>query len=66
MSVKTASVFTCDKCRFTEHGLEDAYEVPLDWLTIRISKNVSAATANDIHICPTCKYDDVITLWETI
>lgn len=66
MSVKTASVFTCDMCKSTDYGIEDCYDVPLDWLTIRISKNVTASTADDLHICSSCKYNDVITLWETI
>jgi hypothetical protein len=66
MSFKAATVFTCDMCKSTDHGIEDCYDVPLEWMTIRMSKNVSASAADDLHICPNCKYNDLITLWDTI
>ena len=66
MSVKTQDVFTCDLCKTKDFGIENGYDVPLDWLTIRMSKNITATTADDLHICPSCKYEDLISLWEKI
>lgn len=66
MSLVTASVFTCDLCKTKDYGVDGAFDVPLDWLTIRISKMVTAAAADDLHICPNCKYEDLVSLWEKI
>ena len=66
MSIKTATVFTCDMCGTTTHSIEGTYDTPLEWFTIRISKNVTAATADDLHICDSCQYEAVETLWKTI
>lgn len=66
MSMARAEVFTCDLCKTKDYGVEGAYDVPLDWFTIRISKYVSAGAADDLHICPSCKYEDLISLWEKI
>jgi hypothetical protein len=66
MSVKTASVFTCNYCGITDHGIEDAYDVPLEWFTIRISKNVSASAADDLHVCSNCQYENISNLWANI
>ncbi len=66
MSVKTSSVFTCDLCKTKDFGEDGAYDVPLDWFTIRISKYVTAGTADDLHLCPSCKYESVTDLWEKI
>lgn len=66
MSIQVMDVYRCDKCKTTDTNPEGSFEVPLDWLTIRISRLTSASVADDLHICPNCKYDDLITLWETI
>lgn len=66
MSVKTMDVFTCNACGQKDFGIDGGYDVPLDWLTIRMSKNITATTADDLHICPSCKYTDLVDLWETI
>lgn len=66
MSIKTATVFTCNYCGATETGLENCYDTPLEWFTIRISKNISAGTADDLHICSSCQYCTVEELWREI
>jgi len=66
MSIKTATVFTCDSCGKTEHSVEGCYDTPLEWFTIRISKNITASTADDLHVCPSCAYCTVEELWRTI
>ena len=66
MSVKQATLFTCDACGTTDHGIQDCYDVPLEWFTIRISKNITASTADDLHICPSCQYEAVENLWKNI
>ena len=66
MSIKTATVFTCDKCKCTEHSVEGTYDTPIEWFTIRISKNITASTADDLHICSSCQYESIENLWQTI
>lgn len=66
MTVKAATLFTCNACGASDHGIQDCYDVPLEWLTIRMSKSIAASTADDLHICPSCTYTDLRDLWETI
>lgn len=67
MSAKTGTIFVCDLCKATDTSMvEDAYEVPMEWLTVRIAVTRSASTAADIHLCPTCKWEPVTDLWEKI
>jgi ribosomal protein L37AE/L43A len=66
MSVKTATVFTCNMCGTSDHGIENCYDVPQEWFTIRISKAIAASTADDLHICPSCQYETVESLWRNI
>lgn len=66
MSVMTKDVYTCDKCKTREFNLENGYEMPLEWMCIRMSSLTNCAGADDLHICAACKYEDLVTLWETI
>ena len=64
--IQRRDVFTCDMCKATEHTVEGSYEAPLEWLTIRISSLATCAGSDDLHICASCKYEDLNRLWENI
>jgi hypothetical protein len=66
MSVKTMDVFRCDLCKTTDTNPEGSWEVPNEWLTVRIGVSANLSGADDLHICPSCKYEDLISLWEKI
>lgn len=64
--IKRADLYTCDVCKSTEHTVEGSYEVPLEWLTIRMANINSCSAGADLHICPECKYYNLTELWEKI
>ena len=64
--ISRKDVYTCDMCKTNDFMVEGSYESPLEWLTIRISSSNTCAGENDWHLCPSCKYNDVQTLWEKI
>ena len=66
MSVITKDVYTCDKCKTVDFNIENGYDIPLEWLTIRISSMNTCAGSEDLHICPSCKYEERVGLWESI
>lgn len=67
MSVKTASVFTCDMCKTTDVSRVDgAYEAPEEWLTVRITALADAGTKPNCHLCPSCKYESIEKVWAEV
>lgn len=66
MSIQTKDVYTCDACGTKDYNIDNGYQPPLEWFTIRISMLNTAVSADDLHICASCKYEDINTLWQKI
>ena len=67
MTVRTASVFTCDLCKTTDTSrIDDSYEVPSEWMTVRVTISTDAAGTPNAHLCPSCKYEPVLDIWEKV
>jgi hypothetical protein len=66
MTVKTMDVFSCDVCKTTDTNPEGSYEVPLEWLTVRITRLADPAGSPTAHICPSCKYESITEIYDKI
>lgn len=67
MTVRTASVFTCNLCFTTDTSRVDgAYEAPQEWLTVRITAMAQAGDKPDAHLCPSCKYEPVESVYDKV